>query len=166
MNLITKVSLIVFITCSIAYSQKIATLGDSTFYIKGEKIVSYNELGLYASTPNWIEIYLYLTKDSIIVTELQKPLQSDDKYKIICTTYANLSACNTNDIYTEKYDLIKEPENYLKVIVPCIYAKMDFYNGTPHGWDLLHNSALDGLRIIVPDINKANDITNKIKAIK
>lgn len=148
---------------SCLYAQKQAVVGTKSFVIPGDKVIAYEELGLYAKKANWVEVYLHISKDSITVTELQSETNTSKTCTYIFIYRFKRSSLNYETIQTVKYDLIQLPENLLKVEVSI---KENAELGTLEAWGVngsLGATKESGFRVIVASNDQALEIINLIK---
>lgn len=148
---------------SYLYSQKQATVGTKGFVIPGDKVIEYEELGLYAKQTHWVEVYLQISKDLVTVTELQSETSTSTTYTYIYIYRFKRESLNYETIQTVKYDLIRLPENLLKVEVSI---KENAELGTLEAWSVngsLGSTKENGFRVIVGSNDQAVEIINLIK---
>jgi hypothetical protein len=154
---------VVFLITTFISGQKLVNVGKKSFVIRGEKIIGYDEIGLYGTETNWVEVYLFVSTDSIIVTELQSKTSKSEVYDMAFFSRAKKSDLDLENITSSKHDLVKSPTNLLKVEIITKGQKEIVTAEAWQGEKSLGVISVDGIRIIVKDDKQANAVIKKLQ---
>ena len=158
----TTLMIIFFISIGGIFCQKNMRVGDKSVLIKGENIYSFEEVLLDEYTSKWVEVYLFNSEDSIIVSEIQKPSSKSE----ICETVFIYSVAKNNIDFiktsVEQHNShLEKPKTLYKVHLHTIdfadKVKTDSYYVKDYQSSNIHD-----LRILVRDINQGIAIKNKL----
>lgn len=150
-----------FISTVNIFCQKSMKIGDKTLIIIGENIYSYQEIPI-EDDEKWVEVYLFISKDSIIVSEIHKLASKSE----ICEKIFIFSVAKTNIDFTKisvgKHNShLEKPKDLSKIQLHTIdfedKIKMDSYSINESLTENVHD-----LRILVKDIDQGLEIKNKL----
>lgn len=144
-------------------AQRIVHLGDSIVQIRGENITSYQEVNATSELSFWVEGYLFLSKDSIIITELRADKKADSCYKVLFVLSAKRISCDLNNISVDKNDVVKKPKNLLRLTIPCTPTYMIIHHYQGKRFTTMKTYIMDKLGINVKDKQQAKEIIKKLR---
>ena len=146
-------------------AQKNISIGQFNMVVRGKNIFSYNELGLYAKTPHALEIYVEITPDSIFVAELQKEKAGDLLYDMVFIYSAKRVDLDLSIMTTEPYDLIKEPQGLIKIVLSTkglqSVIRMEAVYGTKK--KIKESMMVNDMRIITENRDQADRMMEQIR---
>lgn len=138
------------------------------FTARGELITSYEQVYSKTNDRRWVEVYLYVSADSIIETEIEKPSKESGEAPAIYCFAAAKSQLDFGGMKVLDYDAVKEPKGMKKISIPVVSKdnKVLQWVSDPRytGEKNLDSIWVTEIRVLTKDEAQAKDIMEKLKA--
>jgi hypothetical protein len=139
-----------------------------SFKPRGELITAYEQVYSHSDDRHWVEVYLYVTPDSIIETEVEKLSKESTEPAAIYCFVAAKSQLDYTTLKALDYDAVKEPQGMKKVSI-----EVKDKNNKVLQWvsdpRMQEGNTLDtlwvtGIRVLTKDEAQANEVMEKLKS--
>jgi hypothetical protein len=151
-----------FLTLSqLNFSQNIVNLGDTTFKVSGQKIAAFEYWTDNSRTTTMFEeIFIYVSKDSVLLTELFKKEKGSTVYELFLVSSATTSTCIEGSMFEgTTINLIKE-KGLKEYFLPCRSWKMNAWipDKSKGHIRIMNDDPNAAVRIVAKNLNHAKEL--------
>jgi hypothetical protein len=137
------------------------------FRPRGELVTGYDQVYSHTNRRNWVEVYLFTSNDSIIVTEIEKRSKESTEPPAIYCFEASRAQLDVNSLVALRYDAVKEPVGMQKVSMEVKDPNNMVVQWVSDPWQndgKRDTIMVTGIRVLTKDEAQADEIMEKLRS--